>query len=71
MGAHYYAADDLNRFEAMESQATIRIYVDGEMAYEGARWLRASNEFWVVAEVQFSGSGGRVTPSDRMTTIRP
>jgi hypothetical protein len=74
VGVHYYSAERLGgagEFDELESTARIRIFVDGAIAYEGERLLRATNDFWTVAEVHFAEAGGRVAEVNTLESLFP
>ena len=74
VGVHYFAAEGGtlgDEYRSLESTATVRIFVDGSMAYEGSKKLFETDDFWDVAEVKFTGNGGRVNPVDILTRVNP
>jgi hypothetical protein len=74
VGVHYYSADGLGAgadLGPLESVATVRIFVNGEMAYEGSRALAETRDFWTAAEVKFVGANGRVIEVDTLTREGP
>ncbi len=74
VGVHYFAAEGPtigDDYRALESTATVRIFVDGRMAYEASKLLRNTDDFWTVAEVKFTGAGGRVAEVDTLTRVNP
>lgn len=64
IGVHYYEAREFG-----PSTASVRIYIDGEVAWEGARLLEASDDFWEVAAVAWPERDIRVI--DRVTAGVP
>ena len=74
VGVHYFAAEGPtvgDDYRPLKSTATVRIFVDGQMAYEGSKLLRDTNDFWTVADVKFTGNGGRVVPVDAVQRVDP
>ena len=74
VGVHYYSADQLGGsggLGEMESTARVRIFVDGQVAYEGERLLRQTDDMWTVAEIEFAGRRGRVNEINTIGVLQP
>ena len=74
VGVHYFSADlfgGSGEQGALQSTARVRIFVNGEVAYEGERTLRETDDLWTVAEVRFNDATGQVIEVDELTSERP
>ena len=74
VGVHYYAADGFafsENLDMVESTARVRIFIDGQVAYQGERRLSSTNDFWRVAEIKYNGSGGRAIELNSLTRVNP
>ena len=73
VGVHYYASSDrLDGTDYGASFATVRVFIDGELAwdYEGAeKELRAADHFWDVAQITWPAR--EVVTRDRYYEARP
>ncbi len=64
VGVHHYENWDFG-----PSTAFVRIYIDGDVAWEGQRLLEQADTFWEVATVSWPGR--EVTAIDRVTAGTP
>lgn len=76
VGVHYYnSSDRVTGFDYGASFATVRIFINGELSWdgpedaEGAREMEAEDHFWDVAQITWPD--GTVTTRDRYYNQRP
>ena len=61
IGVDYYRAEDFARGGTWgPSTVTIRVFLDGALAYEGQREMLATHHFWEVAAIEWIDGVGRV-----------
>ncbi len=73
VGVHYYRSTQGN-FGGVEyghSQATVRIYLEGVLAYEGEERLEATNAFWEVGGIVWTEEERRFAPINRIIDVQP
>lgn len=72
VGVHYYSSGDaLYGDDYGPSDATVRLYQSGILAYEMTRRLSAAGQLWDVLEVTWDGSAGQVNAVDQVYTSIP
>ena len=57
--------------DALETVATVRVYVEGTFVFEDQRRLFETDDFWHVAEFYYDEEGGRLTELDRLDSAQP
>ncbi|MEE2756244.1 MAG: choice-of-anchor D domain-containing protein [Myxococcota bacterium] len=73
VGAHYFRASMANfgGGDYGTSIATVRIYLAGELAYEGEKELRETNDFWEVGSIVWTDDEQRFLEIDRVFESSP
>ena len=73
VGAHYFRASRANfgGGEYGTSIATVRVYLEGDLAYEGEKELRATNDFWEVGSIVWTDDERRFLEIDRVFEASP
>ncbi len=72
VGAHYFRGENhVGGGTYGPSDATVRIYLGGELAYEKTRTLDATDNFWFAAEVCWTDAERRVIDVDRFYETVP
>ena len=74
IGVHYFDAKMTALGEvgdALETVATVRVYVEGTFVFEDQRRLFETDDFWHVAEFYYDEEGGRLTELDRLDSAQP
>jgi hypothetical protein len=74
VGVHYFR-DSVDEFGGVEtwgfSDATVRVYIHGELVSELTRRLEHTNDFWEAVHIDWNESEQEVTEIDRLTTKIP
>jgi hypothetical protein len=66
VGVHYFRAENFNSGGTYgPSDATLRIYLGGALAYEKTRRLQVTDNFWHVAEIRWTPAVREVVDIDR------
>ncbi|MFN3199868.1 MAG: hypothetical protein ACE366_15835 [Bradymonadia bacterium] len=75
VGVHYYRSNDLlGDFEYGASFARLRIFIQGELAWDfdgNEKEMQAADHFWDAARIQWGPEGGTVETADRYYDQRP
>lgn len=72
IGVHYYRSDDqATGMDYGESVARLRIFSEGELAYEAEQILLTTDAFWEAAMIFNAGGELRIEPVDEVSGMRP
>jgi hypothetical protein len=62
VGVHYYGDTDFELGPLGPSDATLRVYLDGVLAWEATRRLQRTDDWWRAAEIRWTRGQGQVVP---------
>lgn len=71
LGIHYYRAESFISGTYGPSTATVRVYLGGDLDYEGEQELRATDNFWDVVGIEWGPNGRRTVEIDRLYERMP